>query len=805
MWIADSGRELRQGLRALASAPGFALGVILSLTLGIVANTAAFSFINAVAFRPFPGVRDQHELVRVTVSRPQGRGTYVASTYAEYETLAAGLPGLTGLAAYLRSELALTIDRESSAVFGAVVSRNYFEILGAKPSRGRFFGANDGAEPVVVISHDLWRRRFREDAGAVGQTVLVNGASVTIVGVAPPEFQGVEKHFDLGMWLPAELGHLVFRDAAHKPVSIHGAGNAGFRYVGRRRPGVAMATIGAQAAALQPVIDSGRASNRRGTRLSAARVWMNDPTANLPAIIGFMVAPLLVLILACVNAGNLLLARASRQRREWEVRLALGASRWRVVRQVLIESLVLATVAAAASLLATAWLMKALAGMFPVRMPVDVRVQIFTILVTLLAALAFGLGPALRVARSRMNGLADLRSGYGPARSRVRATLIALQAALSLGLLATGAQFVQTVRATMAATAVPGADRLMIAGFNVESLEMDPAAADDFYARLLRRTAALEGVVTAGLSTVNTRGTFGDGSQIYWWHAPDDPPEGRGGLGVTVSGRYFEAVRAPLVAGRYFTSADETATPRTAIVSEGFARRYLSHGAPGTRLRVAAAATRQKIVDVEVVGVVGTALGEKRDLDIVFFPAPLTSSPARSLYVQFDDSGRFTLASLQEAVAAVNFRVPVRDAGLLRDQRRDTDVEREVLAGGVAALGIFALALAAGGLYGVVTFLVALRRREIGVRLALGATSASVVRLVLRQGLVPAVVGAALGAGGAAAIGILVRSRLHGATPVDPAAFALAAAVLLVALLAACIVPARHAARIDPAVTLRSE
>ena len=806
MWLADSVRDLRQALRSLSTAPGFAFGVILSLTLGIVANTAAFSFINAVVLRPFPGIRDQHELVRVDISRAnRGGGTFIASTYGEYETVAAAAPGLSGLALYLRSELAVAMDGESAAVSGALVSSNYFDVLGASPVAGRFFAPDDGTTPVAVISHDLWRRRFREDPSAVGRIVLVNGASVTVVGVAAPEFHGVEKgHFDIGVWLPAALGHLVLRDGEHRPVSIRAAGFQPFSYVGRRQPGVSIDAAAGQAAGLAATIDAGRPENRKGTQVNLRRVWLNDPAENLPAILGFMTAPLLVLIIACVNAGNLLLARASRQRREWEVRLALGASAARVIRHVLIECLVLAMLSAVAGLLLTAWMMTFLASSVPIPLPLDIRVQVFTIVVTLLAALAFGLGPALRVARTGLTNFGDLRTAYGPTRSRLRPTLIGLQAALSLGLLATGAQFVQTVRASAAATRLPGADRLMIAAFNVEPLNMHQAAAADFYARLLERTAALDGVLAAGLSTAGSRGTFDDSSSIRWWRGTDDPAEGRRGLAIVASGRYFHATQASLVAGRYFTAMDEIPVPRVAIVSEGFARRY-----PGTVLgasvRIAAGATPTTVLDVEVVGVIGPPLGEKRDLAFIYLPAPLSYSPARTLHVRFDDSGRFTLGALQQVVNGIDFRVPIRDAGTLRDRRGGLHAEREFLATGVAGLGVFALVLAAGGLYGVVTYLIALRRREIGVRLALGATSGSVIRLILRQGLVPALIGAALGAGGAAAVSRFARSSLHGLSGVDPVAFTGAAGVLLVALLAACILPARHAARIDPAVTLRSE
>ena len=804
---ADIGRDIRQAFRSLVTAPAFAAGVVLSLTLGIVANTAAFSFINAAVFRPFAGVRDQHELVRLSFARSEGRGTNISSTWAEYETLAASIPALTGLAAHYRTDLVVTLEKESSALRGAVVSRNYFDVLGVRPAAGRFFQREGSADPVVVISHDFWTRRFEQRTDAIGRLILINGASATIIGVAAPQFRSVIKGaFDIDVWLPPELSHLVLRDPNRQPVGVAAAGFRAYTYVGRRAPAVSLAAVEGQAAAAVRHIDGARAANQRGTRLRADRVWLNDPAENLAGVVGFMTLPLLVLIIACVNAGNLLLARASRQMRDWQVRLALGASGWRIVRQVLAECLVLSVFAAGASLLLTAWALQLVAGSIPVPLPLDARVQAFTIAVTIVASLAFGLGPAVRVARRGMDGAYGMRSAHVPSRSRVRSVLIALQAAVSLGLLATGAQFVNTARTGFGRMMPDGADRLLIATFDLDPLNLPQEATNNFYARMLEKTVALDGVVDAGVATASLLGTFGSNAGIRFWVPHEDRPDGRQGLGAVVAGRFLQAVRAPLVAGRHFTPTDETGPPRSAIVTETFSRRYLGSAGVGTRLRVADAASRPAApIEVEIVGIVGHEYGIPRDVPLVYLPAALSHSPSRSLYVQFDDSGRFTLGSLQQAVQEVDYRVPIRRAATLRDMEGDSDSERRLLAGGTAALGLFALALAAGGLYGVVSYIVALRRREIGVRLALGATRGAIVRLILWQGLLPAAIGALVGAGVAATFGVVVRSRLHGAAPVDPLAFAGASAVLFLALCGASILPAREAARVDPVVILRQE
>jgi hypothetical protein len=385
---------------------------------------------------------------------------------------------------------------------------------------------------------------------------------------------------------------------------------------------------------------------------------------------------------------------------------------------------------------------------------------------------------------------------------------VQLQSALSLGLLATGAQFVHTVRTDFGRPDAPGAERLLIASFDVEPLNMQRAAADDFYARLLDRAASLPGVVAAGFASAGpVADAFNRDSAIRVWLEQDAPAEGRDSVAALVSGDYFRATGTPLVQGRGFAEADRNGSIRTAIVSQAFARRFLGPRAIGRSLRVAVeGGPYESRVEVLVVGVVGPAVGERgTGLPLLYYSTPVVNVPARSLYVSFDQSGQFTLPALQKAVRDVDYRVPIRDAVTLRQRRDATGQEDRLLANGVAALGIFALVLAAGGLYGVVSYLVTLRRRELGIRLALGASPSSVVALVVRQGLMPAAIGTIIGAGGAIAIGLVVRSRLHGVSAVDPTAFAAAAALLFVTMIIAALVPARYAASFDPAAILRED
>jgi predicted permease len=813
MAFRDFGRDLRLAVRTLTAARGFAVGVLASLTLGIVANTAAFSVVNASFFRPFPGVRDQHELVRVGIRQHTRLGADIRSTYDEFELLRTRLEGLEGLATIHRIEFAATFRGESSVVAGALVSSNYFDVLGARPAAGRFFGADEerSPHPVVVIGHGLWRRWFGEDPSAVGRSIVVNGTPLEIVGVAQPGFWGIHKgNFITDVWVPFGMAHLGLRDAQRRPVSMRSAGYLWLDHVGRRRPGASRGQVQAQAAAAAGAIDAARPPDRQNVSISVGRVWLNDPVRFAAAIATFLAVPLLVLVMACVNAANLLLARASRQARDWQLRLALGASRWRIVRQVLAECLLLATAAAVLGLALTRWILGVLGHVIPLPVPVDLRVQLFTVAAAIVTAVVFGLGPALHVATRAgvdARGLSPLAAGRS--RSRVRFALIALQAALSLGLLSTGAQFINTVRNDFGRPEVDGADRLLIATFNLDPLNMQREAVEDFYRRLLDQVARLPGVGAAAVATPSLlMGVFERDARVRVWLPEQAPDAGAARLAARVSSDFFRTAGVQLRQGRVFTRDEQTGPVRAVIVNGSFARRYLGSNALNHTIRIAAGdGDYASGTDVVVVGVVGSEIGrsDEDDVPMLYYAAALAHAPARLLYIRFDDSRQFTLEALQAAVREVDYRVPIRDARTLRERRDGSDLERRLAANGVAVLGLFALTLAAGGLFGVVTYLVALRRREIGVRLALGASSASVVGLIVRQALLPTLVGALAGAGAAAAMGIVVRSRLYGTEPVNPLAFGSAALVLVATMALATLLPARHAARVDPMVVLREE
>ena len=802
-------QDVRYAMRGLAASPGFAIGVVLSLAVGIGATAGAFSFIDSAVFRPFPSVRNQHELVRISVVNPSSERTVTRGmTYQDFETLRETMTTLDGLSAQVDATFALFAEGQAAAATGALVSANYFDVIGVTPAIGRFFRERDdftsAAAPVVVISDLLWEKTYRRDPSAIGRTLMVNGVTAQIIGVTPDRFMGVRKNRRPSLWVPMSMAELALRDRDGRPVRLERAGDLFLDYVGRRRAGAGIEEVAAQGAVFGARLDATRPNTK--SRVVVSRVWLNDPANSFPAVVGFMALPMLVLAIACVNAANLMLTRSNRRIREWTVRLALGATRWRVVRQVLAESLILSVVAASLGLVLARWALSPIASQIPFPMPLDHRVTFFTIAIAVLTAVTCSLGPALGVTSRATRRLTPGASWQaGSARSRLRFALVALQAALSLGLLATSAQFTNTVQASATQEHVPDPQRLIHASFDLDPLRLDRDAGEDFFRRLLDRVSVIPGVAAAGLSTRGlVVGTIqGDAFARVWLR--DSPPDGQSLVAFQVSPGLLDAVGVPIFQGRRFHPEDQT-TLRSVVVNKPFVARFLHGRALGQTFRLASAGAGGGSVDVTVVGVVDGMLKRgDQEPPLLYYPAPLAYQSRRALYIRLDRTGTFNVASLQAAVREVDARVPMAQLSTLADIRGERDRELNMMTRAAGLLGILALVLAAGGLYSVVAYIVSLRRQEVGIRIALGADVRSIVGMIVRQALMPTLAGAAIGAGCAAAAGMLIRSRLYGASPVDPVAFGAATVLMLIVMLAASWIPARHAGRVDPIVVLRQE
>jgi predicted permease len=815
-------RDFRYALRSLRRSPVFSASVLGNLSLGLPATVVAFAFINGTLLRQFPGVRDQGQLVMLEIldTTPVGSRLHpVAMT--EYpdvvRALREGITSLDGLASFTESDVALALPQARS-VPAAFVSPNYFDVLGMQPQLGRTF-LPDERGAVAVIGYDLWTREFARDPSVAGRGIQVGGRVFQITGVAPAGFRGTTQNAvrpGVDIWLP-----MAFVDRLADPLSV-GRGGLVFlderpgervmRYVGRMRE-----ADGRQRVETELALVARRAVTREGRRAvpviaqvsGLSRLNDRGDARQMVAIILFV--PVLVLVIACVNAGNLFLVRASQRRREIAVRLAIGATRSRLVRQLIIESLVLA-LGAAILALPLAWSALRMVAVFMlVPMPIDGTVVLVALATALVTVLGFGLIPALQASgHDPSAALGTSTAGAGGTRreSRGRRVLVAAQIALSLGLLATGFQLTSALesRATP-----PGTDpgHLLLASFNLAQLRMSSTESEAFYGSLLDRISRIPGVTAAGLSSrsLDSSWTGFDPANLVTLN----PASGRA-RGLTVSGSaagdYFKALGLDLVQGRDFVAADRRETPAVAILTERLASQLFHGAALGQSLRVSTPFRGAVAADVRIVGIVRSPVGlSGEDVAAVFFPSPFPSpmqpGTSRTLHVHSAGPAAALAPEVRRLVTEVDPRVPILKVGTL-DQSIRAEIQTERMLASVAAvLGVVALLLAGAGLYGVTSYSVATRWREIAVRMALGARPERVLAMVVRQALALALIGGIVGGLLGVAAGFIIQSEVFGDTGVDVVTLGGSAALLVAAMLLATLLPARRAARLDPMVVLR--
>jgi putative ABC transport system permease protein len=809
-------QDVRYALRTFATGKSFTLAVIGSLAIGIGATTAAFALVNAAFFRPFVGVEDQDRLVQVKIG---DGGVWYPATWDEYERLRSDLTTLE-LAASYATDLAVSPGEGEPAEHagGAVVSGNYFNVLGTRPAHGRFFAPDEDAtpwaRPAAVISHRLWQRQFASDPDVTGRTIIVNGTVLSIVGVAPEGFINLPMRADVDVWMTFAVSDLVFRDRAGRPTDVRQAGPVRIDFVGRLLPSVELEQAAAHAAVAGEGLIAARATrSRKGTSVRVEPLADKDAATYAFLAVAAMAVPLIVLAIACVNAASLLLARATRRSADWLVRLALGASRWRLVRQLLVESLLLALGGAALGIVLCYWMIGLWSSQAVLVTPslavlVDVKVMLFTLAAAGATAIVFGLGPALSVTRAAITRAPEAgRFLRGPFGSRTRAALVTLQAALCLGLLATGAQFTSTLQKSLADDNLQDPASLLSASLDVEALSFTEEETRIFYEALLERVRSLPGVESAALTGPGDAYLMGGVESLRVWRSWEGSDVDRSEASLLAGGDFFESMRLPILRGRSFSADDRKGPPRVVVVNQAFAD-SLSGGDPvGQMLRIAPRdGDYVSAADVVVVGVVPSPVFSRgHTIPIVYVPSPLAPAPARNLLVRFAGEASGSVAAVRSALAAVDNRVPLEQIATGDQLRRQRNASEIDVANRVSILGMLALILAAAGLYGVVSYMVTLREKEIGIRMALGAAGGSVLRLIVRQSIVPVLVGCALGAAGAVAAGALIRSRLYGVSPVDPVAFGGATLLLLLTMLIASLIPARHASRVDPITVLRQE
>ena len=804
--------DLRLTMRMVAARPLFTAIVIAAISIGVGAVATIFSGLNALVLRPLPGVADGDRLVLIDRRTPDfSEG--VSASVRFYDHLVANARSLSGVAVWSRVPLTIVVGRDAHGLSGNIVSDNYFDVLGVRPALGRFFdarGGDRGNQSSVVLSHATWMSQFQGDPAIVGRSIPVNGRPYQIIGVAPAMFRGVFTPLKVDAWvsLTAQPHVHAQRDLADQPW---------LWTFGRMRPGIASAQARSELAAITAGWATG--GGDQFVRYTSIRL---TPLTGLPddarqALLGFgavlLGAAALVLIIAAANVSTLLAMRGTARRREMGIRTALGAGRGRLVRQLLTETLVLFLLGGFGGTLV------AIAGTGALeRVPIpadqglslelspDYRVLLLSIAVSLVAGLIFGIVPALRSATR--NPVSLLRSSSAGASRRMLTTksLIVAQMACSLVLLTTAGLFIRALAA--GASIDPGfdAERVALATFNTQSFGYDPDAGRAFYAALRRRLEATAGVeaVTSADRIPLTMSNSGAMVSIDGGGADQQRTRMRAEVGI-VDTNYFETLGIRLISGREFTSGDTARGNAVAVVNETFARRAWPDTSP------AAAVGRTYVADERPVTIVGVAADSKYSTlgepptPFVYRPQAQLWGAGQTLFVRVTRDAVAGGRIIQEAVASIDPLLPRAAATTLTREASMALLPQRVAAIITAVLGVAGVLLAAIGLYGLVSYGVTLRLREIGVRMALGATRGVVVQLVLGQGLGLSAIGATLGLIASALATRVVQGYLLNVSAMDAVAFTGGVIVMLAVAVLAAVVPARRAGSADPVTVLRSE
>jgi predicted permease len=715
--------------------------------------------------------------------------------------------------------VAVTLPQPRS-LQAAFVSPNYFDVLGVRPEVGRTFTPDEGRaeSAVAVIGHALWTGEFGRDPSVIGRPIQVGRQTFQIIGVAARGFAGTSQNpveEGVEVWLP-----IAFVDVVGDPFSFGDGlilldqrpGERAIRYVGRMRDGVGVERVETELAVIagRTAVFGAVPVERITAKVSGLSRLDEADATGIAAII--LSVPFLVLVISCVNAANLLLVRASRRGREVALRLALGASRLRLVRQLIIESVVLA-LGAALLALPLAWSgLQLFGGAFMIPMPLDGRVVAGALVTAFLTALGFGLVPAFQATRQHPSaalGTSPAGSGGTRSQSRGRRVLVAGQIALSLGLLAAGFQLTSALE-SLAEPPGTDPDRLLLASFDLAQLRFSSAESDAFYAALLDGASKLPRLEAAGLSSRNLARSwaFDPANTVVV-----DPGNGRrGGFSVSGSagGDYFKVVGLDLLEGREFVAADRREIPGVAIVTKRLSSQLFDGAALGRSLHVSTGFRDAPEADLQIVGVVESPVrlsGE--EVPAIFFPSPFPSpiqhGTALTLHIRSEGPAAALAPAIRGLVAQLNPRVPILELATLDQTIRADILLQRMLARAAALLGIVALLLAGIGLYGVTSYSVATRAREIAVRIALGARTGQVVAMVLRQALAVVMIGSVLGGLAAIVAGLLIQAEVFGVAGIDVATLSGSAALLAAAMLLASILPALRAARLDPNAVLREE
>jgi putative ABC transport system permease protein len=803
-------QDLRYSLRLLLKKPGFTLIAVLTLALGVGANTAIFSVVNGVLLRSLPYRDPSHLFLLDYALLYYGEHRPMAEIYSPVGRLewARQVPSFEALSAHgsFDGGVNLTSDSDPERINATEVTANFFSTLGVSMIAGRtFLPAEEqaGQNQVAIISAELWRNRFGGREKMVGETISLNGRNFTIVGIAPP---GIRFPRQIDVWLPIEpnLNNRVFTS----PVGGH-------RVFGRLRADARIEQAHAEIAVLNEQINQRMPKGARAPNQVRAVAMLDQLVGGIrPALRILLGAVGFVLLIACANVASLLLAEATRRRREMAIRAALGGSRWRLMRQMLIESWLLAVIGAGAGWLLASWLVAGLVALGPADIPrldevtLDGRVFAFTLGIALFAGLLVGLLPAL--VSSKTDLTESLKSGSGGTMGgaggrKLRGALVAVEAALALVLLIGAGLLARSFLEVLALDSGFERRNILTASLTLPRADYSAEARQAFFAQLLEQVAAQPQVEAAALTN---KLPLSKGDVIGLLLEAEGQPAGVGfnerfGLFLGVSQDYFRALGIQLAAGRQFDARDTSNSPPVVIINETLARRFFPQGnAIGKRITITSEAPREIVGVIREVKTMG--LEEKAGHEL-YLPWQQAKTRPTTVVVRAAGDPIALAGMVRDAVHRLDPKLPLYEIKTMEQRVSDAVARRRFLFLLMGLFAVLALLLTVTGIYGVVSYNVVQRTPEIGIRMALGAERWDVIRLVVRQGMTLTLIGISIGLAAAFALTRLLTSLLYGVGARDPLTFASLALLLAGVALLACWIPARRATQVDPLVALRRE
>ena len=807
--------DLKFGLRMLLRKPLLTIGISLSLALGIGANSAVFSLVDAVLFRPL-NVGNPSRLVSIYTSDYSG-SEHGASSYPDFVDFRDKNNVFEGLVAFTEISTVLRSESQAERAFGLLVSPNYFDLLGVKAAHGRTFQAEN--DQTLVISHNFCQREFGGDPGLIGKTVLLNNNSFTVIGIAPEGFTGTDLSRSLEIFVPMQMSAQL----GFEPGFTTSRNVRQFSIMGRLHPGVSetqaqasLNVLAQQLAGAYP--DAWKERNQQPRRISViAEHYARVPPEVRSVLMGlaglFTVLVGLVLLIACSNVSNMLLARAAARQKEMAVRRALGASRRRLVKQLLTESLQLSLIGSILGILLApvciklliAWFVPASATSLPIDISINQRVVLLTLGIGLLTGLIFGLVPALHASRTDLL-LAMKEESPAVQRRRfgVRNLFVMSQISASLLLLIVAGLFIRSLQKAQQVDLGYNIDNVLTVRPDAEFLERrDTAPQLVFYNQVLERVRSLPGVEAATFADFIPSGGGRRSTTISVENYTPRPEEDMGVLNGVIATDYFKTMGMTLLAGREFTDRDNEGAPRTAIINDALARRYWPGQDPLGK-HIAVAGDRQ----LEVVGVVKDATAYIfQQGSSPFFYRPLQQNPSAgmTLHVRSKGDPIAMLPAVRNEIDALGQSVMLRDASTLSDHLSEALLMLRVVSTLTGLFGLLALALALVGVFSVVNYSASRRTREIGIRLALGAQRVDILRMIMKEALFIVLVGVAAGLFMAVASGRLLATLMFANSGIDTSVYVVVAFMLIAIAMLACFIPAFKATKVDPSDALRHE